>query len=101
VRLRDGFVFEWIRSSPSGWREVLTLAEADGVCFACPLCTKAGNPHAVVLFFEGVPQAPHLVGPGRWRVTAGTTADDLSLQPSVHLQGGCGWHGWVTAGAAA
>lgn len=39
----------------------------------------------------------------RWTVTAGSPerAEGLTLSPSIHhttAQGGCGWHGYLTAG---
>jgi hypothetical protein len=77
-----------------------TLAEASGVMFMCPQC-KSKDGHMVVCWFRerGVPDDA-TPGPGRWAVT-GEDITDLTLAPSVHLSGeGCGWHGFVTNGAA-
>ncbi len=87
-------------------RHVETVAEANGVLFLCPLC-MAHHPDGVgvhmvhVLFAERWVPDNAVPGPGRWQAS-GTTIDDLSLMPSVHLTspGGCGWHGWVVRGDA-
>lgn len=104
MKLTDGFVVSLIKRNPDGgFREgVATVAEADGVLFACPVCTAANHPHAVICWFSGrgVPDTES-PGPGRWSAS-GTTIADLTLSPSVHLKGApCGWHGWVKNGDAA
>jgi len=35
--------------------------------------------------------------PVRWNVS-GTGFSDLTLTPSIQLQGGCNWHGFITNG---
>jgi hypothetical protein len=83
-------------------RHVDTLGEAQGVMFLCPKCfeTNGGSvgTHSVLCWFRdrGVPDDVD-PRPGRWG-TSGTGIADLSLSPSVQLQGGCDWHGWVTNG---
>ena len=80
------------------------LVAAQGLLFLCPVCfTANGGPigtHSVLVWFRdrGVPDAK-MPGPGRWTAT-GTGYLDLTLSPSIHLsgEGGCGWHGQVTAG---
>lgn len=80
-----------------------TLAEANGIFFLCPKCYEAhGGPvgtHGVRVWFKdrGVPD--EAVPQPRWMVS-GTGMDDLTLTPSVALNGGCGWHGFVTNGGA-
>ncbi len=89
---------------------VATLEEAHGLWFLCPLCFQrnggAVGTHFVMIGFAG--KAP----PGtmsknkagadtRWSVS-GSRFEDLTLQPSILLDGeGCGWHGFVTNGDAA
>lgn len=94
---------------------VLTIEEAQGIRFLCPLCYAAnGGPigtHGVVCWSRsrGVPDdvSP---GPGRWALR-GTGYDDLTLDGdspagpgtgarSVLLTGGCAWHGFITNGEA-
>jgi hypothetical protein len=86
-----------------------TLAEADGVWFLCPKCYAAnGGPvgtHGVICWFVGKVSDDVDPKPGRWTPT-GTCLDDITFVPSegrshsVLLMGGCGWHGFVVAGAA-
>lgn len=87
---------------------VETLAEAQGVFFLCPVCfQKHGGPvgtHGVEVAFHGRGVGDHQGSqagdgrPSRWNVS-GSSFDDLTLTPSVHLAGaGCGWHGFVTNG---
>lgn len=74
----------------------LSIENAQGILFECPLCRG----HSVLAWFRGrgVPDDA-TPGPGRW-TPAGTGFADLSLTPSIALQGGCGWHGFVTNGDA-
>lgn len=84
------------------------IEEAQGISFLCPVCfAKNGGPvgtHGVICWSSsrGVPDDA-TPGPGRWRLE-GTGYGDLSLMEepgksrSVLLMGGCGWHGFVTAG---
>lgn len=94
----------------SGPREcvvfVETLEEAQGIEFLCPKCfvVNGGSrgTHWCNVSFEGRGVAPELGshgthGPSRWGVT-GTGFGDLTLSPSILLDGGCGWHGWIQAG---
>lgn len=85
------------------------LAAAQGVMFKCPLCyPKAGGPkgvHLVEVTFAGRgvrdDEGCHNRDgqPTRWTVL-GTGVADLTIAPSIELQGGCGWHGYVTNGVA-
>jgi len=81
---------------------VATLAGAQGVWFLCPACFRlnggAVGTHGVCIWFRdrGVPDAA-TPGPGRW-IVGGSSLADLTLSPSIHLQGGCGFHGWITNG---
>lgn len=81
-----------------------TLAEATGVWTPCPKCFAAGTPHGVLSFFTGVALHPDSdLGknnegkPVRW-AASGTSLADLTLTPSIQIQGGCNWHGWITNG---
>lgn len=97
-------------NSEGGWRAVDSADDADGVMFLCPLCYQRNGgsvgTHQVVIWDLTVPISPLFSGPGRWALE-GETLGSLSLSPaapgrahSVHLQGGCGWHGYVTNGQA-
>lgn len=90
--------------------KVKTLAEAQGVMFAYPLCYKNnGNSlvgtHYVQVAFEGRDIPDHLGThnskdePVRWQVS-GTGLNDLTTKPSILLEGGCNWHGFITNGDA-
>lgn len=110
MRLKEGFVAQLVTTNNGGKTlgKVELVADAHGLLFTCPKCaiylasdpdgTKSG--HAVLCWFVG--KVPDDVDPkpGRWTPT-GTTIDDITLTPSVHLSGpGCGWHGWVLNGEA-
>lgn len=101
----DGNKFMWgPQPERYQFQPVATVAEADHVMFLCPLCfEKNGGPvrtHSVQVTFAGrnVPDAAGTRGkdgkPTRWNVS-GTTIDDLVLTPSIQLNGGCDWHGFV------
>ena len=78
---------------------VATLAEADGIWFLCPKCV-AGDGHMVRVGFAGK-AVPGTYGhskdgqPVLWNIAGGSGLDDLSLTPSIQLEGGCNWHGFV------
>lgn len=84
--------------------EGVSLADADGVIFLCPVCFKNnGGPvgtHSIICWKPSVPlaQSP---GPGRWNLI-GTSIDDLTLQAgssSVLLQGApCRAHFFIRNG---
>lgn len=85
------------------WRTDIPMAEADGLWFLCPKCwgvnRGAVGTHGVLCWKPHVPQTISPT-PGRWEQT-GTGFHDLSLvagSSSIHLQGGCGWHGYVQNG---
>ena len=88
--------------------EGVPLADAQGIWFLCPLCfaKNKGNvgTHFVEVSFEerGVLPAQGSHGtdgkPTRWKMT-GTDFADLTLTPSLKLEGGCAWHGFITKGA--
>jgi hypothetical protein len=79
-----------------------TMAEAQGMILLCPKCfvTNGGEvgTHSVICWFvgRGVPDDA-VPGPARWGAS-GLSLADLSLNPSVLLKGGCGWHGFITNG---
>lgn len=86
------------------FRDVDTLAEADGIVFLCPKCF-AGNGnrrpgvHSVICWRPHVPQSTPPT-PGRWEFQ-GAGYHDLSLvagSSSILLKGGCEWHGFITNG---
>lgn len=103
-----------------GWKAVLTIEEAQGVCFQCPKCAEnlggekaveeeygrrfVRGVHVVLVWFANprvLPPVPLEVepGPGRWTIVKGEGLEDLELSPSIHLKGsGCGWHGYIKNG---
>jgi hypothetical protein len=92
--------------SPIVYRQVDSLAEAQGIEFLCPKCFEANSgrvgTHIIICWFKdrGVPDdlGPK---PGRWN-PSGTGYHDLTFVPpgatSVLLKGGCGWHGFIENG---
>lgn len=86
-------------------RPVLTLNEAQAIFFLCPLCYQKNNgskgTHSVEVTFadRGVPEnmgSHNKEGKAtRWNVIGGSDIDDLELSPSIHIQTGCEWHGFV------
>lgn len=83
-------------------RYVDALAEAQGIMFLCPKCfTTNGGPvgtHMVICWFKdrAVPDDRRPL-PGRWGVS-GTGYDDLTLDGSIRIRGGCEWHEHVKDG---
>lgn len=79
--------------------------ENDCLWFMCPVCKDDSGElkgHAIMVSF--VP--PSLFPNGAiWHVVAGTTVDDITLEPSincdVHVNGqpsDCKFHGWIRGG---
>lgn len=87
---------EWVRHSEGDG--VLTISNAQGIMFGCPICDR----HSILAWFKdrGVPDDEE-PGPGRW-TPSGTDFGDLSLVPSINLNvkpdSPCKWHGFVTNG---
>jgi hypothetical protein len=86
---------------------VKTLKEADNIWFLCPKCFASNGgskgTHAIRIDFrEGqTPDANVMHNkqgqPVRWAVQ-GTGFDDLTLSPSILIEGGCAWHGFIQNG---
>ena len=81
---------------------VQTIAEAQSIWFLCPKCVD-GSHHMIecTIAGRGVDDA---VGshnkagkPTRWSIS-GTDFSNLSLSPSILIEDGCNWHGFVTNG---
>lgn len=84
-----------VAHTSTGFRDVDSLAEAQGVTFLCP----CGEGHSVGVWFRdrGVPDDA-TPGPGRWVVDPSShDLATLTLTPSIALR--C-WHGFVTRGEA-
>lgn len=87
--------------------KVETLAEAQGLQFLCPACFIKNNgsigTHWCGVTFEGRGAQPEQGSqnkdgkPTRWTVS-GTGLNDLTTRPSILLEGGCNWHGYITNG---
>ena len=87
---------------------VNSLSESQGIIFLCPTCfIKNGRSnmgtHLVEVSFkdhdvldgQGTRNKKGL--PVRWNVS-GTNYSDLTTDPSILLEGGCGWHGFIKNG---
>lgn len=109
MKLTEGWMFQFVKYESAGaLSKVDTLSGADGVMFTCPKCASKTfdvpenqrSGHVVICWFVGKVPAEASPGPGRW-TASGTSIEDLTLSPSVFLNGeGCGWHGWVRNGDA-
>lgn len=62
----------------------------DRLMFTCPGCGQWG----------GVRALPPPKRQNAWEIAAGSLDDaaTLTLRPSIHCVGCCGWHGFLTAG---
>lgn len=84
---------------------VENLSEAQGINFLCPLCFVKNNgpvgTHTVSISFEsrGVKDDQGSFNkdgkPVRWNIIGGSGLDDLQLSPSIQIQTGCQWHGYI------
>lgn len=89
------------RTDDTRFREVDSIAEADGVMFVCPACLrKNGNRrpgvHSIICWDPSVPQTTDPV-PGRWNLI-GNGYEDLTLQAgSSSILTDC-WHGFIRNG---
>jgi hypothetical protein len=98
---------EFVRSTPGGFEQVETIAEAEGLWFLCPKCFKDNGGKVrthMILCWNPLAPADRDPRPGRG-LFAGTSLDDLTLDAvppekkrSVLLLGGCNAHFHVTAG---
>lgn len=63
----------------------------DHLLFACPGCGRPGAIRA---------GRPKPVDRPSWEIVSGAIAEvtTLTLAPSIHCVGCCGWHGYLTAG---
>jgi len=105
-RMRADKFIEEVTGPRDFLTHVQTLAVAQGVFFLCPKCFAANNgpvgTHGLYVFFSGcgVPEDFSLnreKQPVRLEVSGGGL-EDLTLAPSILIQGGCGWHGFVRNG---
>jgi hypothetical protein len=65
-------------TAEDSWHEVESIAEADGICFLCPVCfvQNKGNvgTHSIICWKPHVPQM-QTPGPGRWELIGTSLAD--------------------------
>lgn len=103
--LPDGTT-QWGGFPVKSMRYVETLAEAQGVMFICPKCFRDNGmigTHSVQVTFAGRGVADedgvhNTAGePVRWAVS-GSGYADLTATPSVDVQVGCRWHGFISSG---
>lgn len=80
------------------------LEDADGLYLLCPKCFEENGgvegTHGLHIYFEGKNTPLHLGKNSkgetvRWKVVGGESLDDLQLTPSILLEVGCNWHGFV------
>ena len=91
------------RRGPSG--ELVPVPERHGVAitFRCPCGTHRRDDdydtdRVTIEFNNPLDGGPPMADPGaRWDRT-GETFETLTLRPSLQRIGGCGWHGFITAG---
>lgn len=81
------------------FKVVETLAEADGVMFMCPTHFRKNGgregTHQVICWFKNKNIPAQLnPGPGRW--DAKGSLANLTLSPSVNIEGD--WHGFIQNG---
>lgn len=78
-----------------------TLSHAQGVLFLCPKCFKENEgpvgTHSVLVWFSGRGVPEYVEPKARWGAS-GSSLADLTTTPSILIRGGCGWHGFITAG---
>lgn len=98
------------KTGPREYRPYVdSLAEAQGILFCCPKCfAETGSNvgvHLCEVTFEsrGVPAEMGTHNKDgksvRWNVS-GDGFHNLTTTPSILLEGGCGWHGFITNGEA-
>lgn len=85
----------------------IPLEKAQGLWFLCPKCFAENKgpvgTHACETTFHNRGVADHQGShnkegkPTRWNV-GGTDFTNLTLTPSIQLEGGCNWHGFITNG---
>lgn len=84
---------------------VPTLLKAQGIVFLCPKCfvPQGVGTHLVEVSFaqrglvDEVGTHNNKGQPVRWEVS-GNDYTDLTTTPSVLIEGGCAWHGYITKG---
>ena len=59
--------------------------------FECPACSD----HAIIVPFSGVSLFP---SGAMWTLVGAEDIATATLTPSIHVRGGCGFHGYVTNG---
>ena len=101
--LPDGTI-QWGGWPSPVWQHVKTLAAATCVWFLCPLCFQRNGgsrgTHSIRIDFVGrATPDEHCMHnkqgqPVRWAVS-GTGLADLVLSPSIQIEGGCNWHGYI------
>lgn len=101
---KDGDPTEEVTGSREHTILGVPFAEAQGIEFLCPKCFTAnggavGTHWCNVTFADrGVPDeagSHNTEGkPTRWTVS-GDTFETLVTSPSILLEGGCGWHGFI------
>lgn len=95
------------RQGPVEYSIFCEFQQAQGIQFLCPACFQKNNgavgTHWVAVTFaeRGATDSQGSHGkdgsPTRWSVS-GDSYSNLSLTPSILLDGGCNWHGWVKNG---
>lgn len=88
------YVDQYILFLPSTY-----IDHAQGLCFTCPLCEN----HSILISFADRGVLDHQGMKNKegksvhWKIS-GTSFHDLTCSPSIELQGGCNWHGFIENG---
>lgn len=82
-----------------------SLSEAQGIMFLCPLCfDKNAGPigtHSIEVTFSDrnvIDKDGSHNKEGRatrWKIEGGSGLEDLRLSPSILIESGCNWHGFI------
>lgn len=68
-----------------------------GISLNCPCGNRDEDHRLYVPFAVALDGTPGGYGEKGWQRT-GDTFETLTLTPSILRHGGCGWHGYITAG---
>lgn len=77
-------------AEPGACFEDKEMVYKDRLIFACPGCGRVGS----------IKAAGKVKQDGYWQIVEGVLdrPSSLTLHPSIHCVGCCGWHGWINDG---
>lgn len=107
TKVEDCTFADGMRSVPVHYIVHCDLAEAQGISLLCPKCFQQNGgdvgTHWIEVTFtnRGASDDQGSHGkdgrPTRWNVS-GDCFENLTLIPSIKLESGCDWHGFITGG---